>query len=259
MTDKVRYEVGDAVATVTIARPEKRNAMDRDVFAGLYEAGRRAGADAQVRAVVVTGEGPMFSSGIDTTIFSDRPPGSPATFDIAALQRAFTVYEEISKPVIAAVAGAAFGAGFQLAIACDLRVAADDATFSLMEVAWGIIPDLGGTVRLPRLVGTGRAKELAFTARKVGAEEANAWGLVNRTVPAGEHVKAATEWARELAAGPPLALAGMKRLVTSAFDHEIATGLEREATVQRSMLSSQDFIEAVTAKMQKRAPVFQAR
>jgi enoyl-CoA hydratase/carnithine racemase len=128
-----------------------------------------------------------------------------------------------------------------------------------MEVSWGIIPDLGATARLPRLVGIGRAKELAFTARKVGAEEAAAWGLVNRVTPAGEHIKQATEWARELAAGPPLALASMKRLMTASLDVPIATGLEREQSAQRAILASSDFIEAVTARIQKRAPEFRAR
>jgi len=262
MNDKVRYETASGVATITIARPEVRNAMDRDVFASLYELGRRAGQDPDVRAVVVTGEGAAFSSGIDTTIFTAPPAGrsaNPADVEVAFFQRAFSIYEEISKPVIAAVSGPAFGAGFQLALACDLRVLADDAQLSLMEVRWGIIPDLGATTRLPRIIGTGRAKELAFTARRIDAEECLAIGLANRIVPSGEHLKHATEWARELAAGPPLALAGIKRLMNAAFDAPIPAGLEREAAVQKGVLSSADFIEAVSARVEKRDPVFRAR
>ncbi len=128
-----------------------------------------------------------------------------------------------------------------------------------MEVRWGILPDLGGTQRLPRMIGLGRAKELAMTARRVGADEALQIGLVNKVVAAGTHLQSATEWARELAAGPPLALAAIKRLMNSAFDAPIREGLDREATAQRRILASSDFIEAVTARVQKREPHFEAR
>lgn len=260
MTDKVRYEVDGAVATITIARPEVRNAMDRDVFDALHELGARAGSDPDVRAVVVTGEGGSFSSGIDTTIFTSGGEGEPpASIDIARLQRAYSIYEEIPKPTIAAVAGPAFGGGLQLALACDLRVVAEDAQLSILETRWGIMPDLGGTQRLPRLIGLGRAKEMSFTARRIGAEEALAWGLANKVVPPGEHIKAAAGWAAELAAGPPLALAAIKRLTNQAFDVPVASGLEREAAAQRRMLASEDFIEAVTARIQKREPQYRGR
>jgi len=259
MGEKVRYEVVDAVAVVSIARPDVRNAMDWDVFDGLREAGERAGADPAVRAVVVTGDGPNFSSGIDTTIFTSGNNSSPSTIDIGRLQSSFTVYEQMLKPTIAAVAGPTFGAGFQLAIACDFRVAAADVQLSLMEVRWGIVPDLGGTQRLPRLVGLGRAKEMAMTARRVGAEEALSVGLVNRVVPPSDCRDEAIAWARELASGPPLALAAIKRLINSAFDSSVGTGLDREATAQRRILASTDFVEAVSARVEKREPRFRAR
>lgn len=259
MTQKVRYDIDGAVATITIARPEVRNAMDLDVFNALEELGARAGADADVRAVVVTGDGETFSSGIDTTIFTAGPSGDPSGIDIGRLQRAFSIFEDIPKPTIAAVSGPCFGAGIQLAIACDLRVAAGDALFSVLETRWGIMPDLGGTQRLPRLIGLGRAKDMAFTARRVEAPEALAWGLANRVVPSGEHLKAATEWAQELAAGPPLAFAAIKRLANQAFDVPVVTGLEREAAAQRRVLASADFIEAVTARIEKREPTYRAR
>ncbi|MGZ4141043.1 MAG: enoyl-CoA hydratase/isomerase family protein [Actinomycetota bacterium] len=259
MPDKVRYDVSGSVATVTIARPEVRNAMDMDVFDGLAAAGARAGVDPAVRAVVVCGEGSNFSSGIDTTVFTSGEHESPSQIDIRRLQRAFSVFEEITKPTIAALAGPTFGAGLQLAIACDMRVASSDVSLSVMEVTWGILPDLGGTQRLPRLIGLGRAKEMAMTARRVAAEEAQMIGLVNRVVPPGEHVKAAYEWAAELAAGPPLALAAIKRLTNAAFDTPVDAGLDREATAQRRILASSDFIEAVSARVQKRVPRFQAR
>src|SRR5207302_4298880 len=157
------------------------------------------------------------------------------------------------------LAGATFGAGLQLAIAGEVRVSADGTELRVMEVRWGILPDLGGTQRLPRMIGLGRAKELAMTARRVGADEALQIGLVNKVVAEGQHLQAAAEWARELGAGPPLALAPIKRLMNGAFDAPVAAGLDREATAQRRILASADFIEAVTARVQKRDPHFEAR
>lgn len=260
MTEKVRYEVAEGVATITIARPEVRNAMDHDVFDGLRSAGRRAGGDDDVRAVVVTGEGAAFSSGIDVTIFAAGDTGGgPAAIDIAWLQDAFTVFEEIPKPVIAAVHGYAFGGGIQLALACDLRVVSRDASLSVMETRWGIIPDLGAIHRLPRIVGLGRAKDLMLTGRRMDAEEAYAWGLANRLADEGADGVEALAWARELGAGPPLALARIKRLANTAFDVPVGVGLEREAAAQRRVLASDDFAEAVGARFEKREPQYRGR
>jgi enoyl-CoA hydratase/carnithine racemase len=256
---KVRYEVEDGVAVVTLNRPEVLNAIDRDVFGELRDAGRRAAADPDVRALVLTGEGRAFSSGLDISLFaSGIGAGSPLSLDIASLQGCFTVYEEIPIPTIAAVRGPALGGGIQLAAACDLRVAGEDAELAVYEIRWGIIPDLGGTQRLPRLIGIGRAKELILTGRRVGAAEALAWGLVNRVVPSERVKEEAMAWARELAGGPPLALGAAKRLAASAFDAPVASGLEREAMINRRLLASDDFREAVVARFEKRTPRFTA-
>jgi len=259
--DKVRYEVTEGVALVTLNRPEVLNAMDREVFFALRDAARRAGADPAVRALVLTGEGKAFSSGLDTSLFASGIDGggSPLSLDIASLQSCFSAYEEVTIPTIAAINGVALGGGIQLAAACDLRVAAEDAELAVYEIQWGIIPDLGGTQRLPRLVGLGRAKELVLTGRRIVAAEALEWGLVNRVVPAGRVVEEALGWARELAAGPPLAVAAAKRLTTSAFDATISSGLEREAMINRRLLASEDFREAVVARFSKREPHFNAR
>jgi enoyl-CoA hydratase/carnithine racemase len=258
---KVRYEVDGAVAVVTLNRPDVLNAIDRDVFFGVRDAAVRAGSDPDVRAVVLTGEGRAFSSGLDTSLFAGGIDGggTPLTLDIAALQGCFTAYETIPKPTIAAVGGLALGGGIQLAAACDLRVAADDAELAVYEIRWGIIPDLGGTQRLPRLIGLGRAKDLVMTGRRVAADEALAWGLVNRVVPRDRLMEEALGWARELAAGPPLAMAAAKRLATGAFDAPLLTGLEREAMINRRLLASEDFKEAVMARFEKRTPTFRAR
>lgn len=257
---KVRYEVRGRVAAVTISRPEVLNAMDLDVFAGLADAAARAEADPEVRAIVVSGEGRAFSSGLDTSLFAAGLAGTdPTRIDIARLQWAFTAFEASSKPTVAAVRGVCFGGGLQLAIACDFRVADADARLSAYEVRWGIIPDLGATQRLPRLVGLGRAKEMVMTGREVSADEAAAWGLVSRVVPPGDAVEAATDWALELAAGPPLAVAAAKRLAGGAFDRPVWIGLEREAAAQRRLLASEDFRETVVARFEKRAPAYHAR
>jgi enoyl-CoA hydratase/carnithine racemase len=207
--------------------------------------------------VVVAGEGRAFSSGLDTSLFGAQTNGVPV--DISYLQDSFTVFEELPVPTVAAVRGPCLGGGLQLAIACDLRVAAPDASFSAFEVRWGIIPDLGGTQRLPRLVGLGRAKEMVLTARMVSGDEAFAWGLANRLVDAEKVLDEALGWARELAAGPPLALGAAKRLTQTAFDLPVRAGLRREEAAQRRMLASEDFREAVLAALEKRAPQFKAR
>ncbi|HVL89010.1 MAG TPA: enoyl-CoA hydratase-related protein [Actinomycetota bacterium] len=258
--DKVLYEVDDRVAVVTLNRPDRLNAMDADVFRLLTEHARRAAADPQVRAVVVRGEGRSFSSGLDISLFGQQASedGVPR-IDIESLQRAFTVYEECPKPTVAAVQGHALGGALQLAIACDIRIAATDAVFSAAEVRWGIIPDLGATQRLPRLIGLGRAKEMVLTGRNVTADEAGHWGLVNRICEPDALLKEAMSLASQLAVGPPLALAAAKRLTGSALDRPVAEGLDREAQAQRTLLASQDFREAVTAGFEKRAPAYQGR
>src|SRR6266487_1099778 len=165
MPSPVRYEVDGQlqVATITLARPEKLNAMDRQTFAELGSAAATAAADARVRAVLVTGEGRAFSSGLDVAEFSRRADLDEAEAVVGELQRAISALERLPKPVVAAVNGLAVGGGLQLAIACDLRIASEDAQFAAMEMRWAIVPDLGGTERLPRLIGLGRAKELILT------------------------------------------------------------------------------------------------
>lgn len=253
----VTTQIENKVATVTLNRPDVKNAMSWELVDDLTAAGQAVGSNPDVRAVVVTGAEGTFSSGIDITTFAGSDgSGDPSSIDVRRFQDAFTVFEQMSKPVIAAVERYCFGAGFQLALACDLRVIAEDAQLALMETRWGIIPDLGGTTRLPRIVGLGRAKDLAFTARKISGIEADKIGFADRLVAPGNALKVATELATELAEGPPLALAGIKRLMNGAFDSDVSAGLDHEVTVQRRMLGSADFVEAVTARFEKRKPTF---
>lgn len=250
-SDKVLYEVADSVAAITLNRPEVLNALDMDMFLSLEACAQRAGSDPGVRAIVVAGQGRAFCSGLDTSMF--------AKIDLAVLQRCVCAFEESSKPTIAAVHGPSIGAGFELAVACDLRVAGANVRLAAAQVRLGVIPDLGATHRLPRLVGMGRARDMLMTGRDVGADEALSWGLVNRVVEATDATAQAIAWAKGLAGGPPLAISAVKRLVNGSLDHPVSEGLAQERDVQAKLGVSEDFREALTAMREKRAPRFQGR
>lgn len=254
---KVRYEVSGKVAIVTLNRPDRLNAMDADVFELLARHAERAGGDPHVRAILVRGEGRSFSSGLDVSLFAGQSDG--AIPDIAALQRSLSAYEECPKPTIAAVHGHCLGGALQLAIACDLRMAATGSVFSAAEIRWGIIPDLGGTQRLPRLIGLGRAKDMVLSGRNVTIDEAVAWGLVNSVVEPASLEDESRSLAERLAGGPPLAMAAAKRLTASALDVPIDEGLQREVSEQKALLASDDFREAVTAGFERRPPNYTGR
>jgi enoyl-CoA hydratase/carnithine racemase len=256
MAVRVRYEVDGSVATITLARPEKLNAMDRLTFQELEQAAVAAAADRRVRAVLVTGEGRAFSSGLDVAEFGGRTDLDEAELVVAELQRAISALEQMPKPVVAAVNGLAVGGGLQLAIACDLRIASEDAEFASMEMRWAIVPDLGGTERLPRLVGLGRAKELILTGRPVRAAEAERIGLVNRVVPAERLAIEARELAAGLAAGPTLAIGLAKQALNEAFERSTSEGMDAAKRMQRRTFASADHAEARAAFAERRPPRF---
>jgi enoyl-CoA hydratase len=256
MPAHVRYQVAGQVATVTLDRPEKLNAMDRRMFGELEAAAARAADDPAVRALVVTGAGRAFSSGLDVAEFAAMSDPAAAERVVTDIQRAISAFELLPKPVVAAVNGLAFGGGLQLAIACDLRLASDRAEFASMEMRWAIVPDLGGTERLPRLVGLGRAKELIFTGRPVGADEALRIGLVNRVVPAHDLATEAAELAGGLASGPTLALGLAKQALNESFERSAADGLEAARRAQRRTFASSDHAEAKAAFAERRPPRF---
>ncbi|MGH3440708.1 MAG: enoyl-CoA hydratase/isomerase family protein [Nitriliruptorales bacterium] len=256
----VSYDVEDRVAHITIQRPDKRNAMDESVFHGLRDAAVRAGEDADVRAVLVRGAGGHFSSGIDLNFLGSvlgEGSGGPAGDggSIAELQHCFTVLEELDVPSVASISGVCFGAGLQLAAACHLRVVLPDASLSVMEVRWGLVPDLGGTYRLPRLIGLGRATELVATGRRIGADEARRFGFAERAVADEEE---AVAFARELAAGPG-SIARAIRLLRENLERPRETALEREAEAQVASMTGPDFAEAVGAHLEGRDPQFVGR
>jgi enoyl-CoA hydratase len=215
----------DGVALLRLNRPPL-NALSTALLGELGEHARALAVDAAVKAVVVTGNEKAFAAGADVSEFT-APGAAPVV--TAGFRAGFDALTAIPRPVIAAISGFALGGGFELALACDLRVAADTARVGFPEIQLGIFPGAGGTQRLPRLVGPARAKELVWSGRHVKAEEALALGLVDRVVPAADVVDAALEWAATLGAGAVAAMGLAKRAIDGGLDGSLAAGLDLEA------------------------------
>ena len=252
----VRYEVRDAVATMTLDRPEALNALDVALRRDLVAAVREAGRDSAVRVVVVTGGGRAFCAGQDLRETADRPGASFADLLRETYNPLILALRGLEKPVIAAVNGVAAGAGASLAFACDLRIAAESASFLLAFGRVGLIPDSGATWFLPRLVGPGRAAELMFTTDPLSAVDAERYGLVNRVVPDDRLVDETMLLAGRLAAGAPRALALAKRALNRSLETGLAEALEYEAALQGVAGRTADHGEGVAAFVEKRAPRF---
>jgi 2-(1,2-epoxy-1,2-dihydrophenyl)acetyl-CoA isomerase len=259
--ETLRYGVHDGVATIELARPDKRNAVNAQMFTELGEATERAAADPGIRAVLVTAQGPSFCAGIDVTLLGQLGGTRGARFRsfVRTAQRPFLTLAQMDKPTVAAVQGHALGAGFQLALACDLRLAAEDARFAVLEVRFGLVPDLGGIHRLARLVGPARTKELVWTGRTVEVEEAERLGLVNRVAPAETMAKEAEAYVRELVAAPPIPVSLTKALIGRSGETSLETALERDALAQAAAVETEDHREAVAAYLEKRPPRFTGR
>jgi len=267
----LRLDRDGHVGRLVLNRPDKLNSFTIEMWDELRALGEQLVADpGDLRALVVTGAGRAFSSGIDTSVFTEgggAPPEraeapehpDPLAATVLRMQRAYSWLEEAPFATIAAVRGYALGAGLQIALACDLRVFARGTSVGLLEMKYGIIPDLGGTQRLPRLVGPGRAKELIFTAARIDADEAHRIGLCERLVSDEELDEEAGVLAARIAAQPPLAVRAAKRAVNAASDLPIADGLRVEAEGQATCLPSADMREAITAFVEQRPPVYEAR
>jgi 2-(1,2-epoxy-1,2-dihydrophenyl)acetyl-CoA isomerase len=259
--ETLRYGVHDGVATIELARPDKRNAINAQMFTELGDAADRAAADPGVRVVLVRGEGAAFSSGIDVTLLGQLAGTRGARFRsfVRTAQRPYLLLAQMEKPTVAAVHGHAIGAGFQLALACDLRLAAEDARFSMMEIRFGLVPDLGGIHRLTRAIGGSRAKELIWTGRPIEADEAERLGVVNHVFPLEALEKEVETYLRELVASPPIPVSLSKSLIGRASETSLETALERDAQAQATCVETEDHREAVEAYMQKRPARFTGR
>jgi enoyl-CoA hydratase/carnithine racemase len=259
--DTIRYAVRDGLATITLARPEKRNALDAAMFRRLGDVAEAASSDPEVRALLLDAEGPAFCAGLDLSAIGEIAALHGAAFRsfVRTAQRPFLHLARMPKPTVAAVQGHAVGAGFQLALACDLRVVADDVRFAMLEARYGLVPDLGGLHHLARLVGPGRAKELVWTTRSMEVDEAMRTGLANRAVPTAELAEAASALVREAMAWSPTAAALSKSLLARASETSLEAELERVADAQAQCLSGQDHRESVAAFLERRPPSFGAR
>ncbi len=256
-TAPVRSERNGDCLVLTLDRPDRLNALSTAMLAALKdELDRAADPRAGVRALVLTGAGRGFSSGAD---LAENPAGAPIDLSATLRERYAPVIERLVSlpfPVVAAVNGVAAGAGMSLALACDFILAARSAYFLQAFVNIGLVPDAGSTWFLPRLVGPQRARRLMMLGERLEAERAHEWGLVHEVVEDDALMARAREFAGTLAEGPTRALAGIRTLMRQSLDSDLPAQLEHEAVVQGMMGRTRDFLEGVTAFLQKRTPRF---
>ncbi len=261
MSDPVAISIDGHIARVKLDRPDKANAVSLEMFDALGDAGLQLASDRSVRAVVLHGEGPNFCAGIDVEVFgmdevpidakSMAPAGdSPAN----RFQRAAYAWRELEVPVICAMTGVTYGAGLQIALGADLRFATPDARLSIMEIKWGLIPDMAISTTLRDILALDRVKELAWTGRIVSGEEAFELGLV--TALHDDPLAAAMDTARAICTKSPDAIRSMKRLFTKAWRMSDAEALALEAELQLGVIGRKNQLEAVMANVQKREPDF---
>lgn len=262
MGDRVKISSSDRVAEVMLNRPGKLNALDLETFDALAEAADAVGRDRSIRAVVLHGAGEHFCAGIDLDVFrtsmkdlADAVLTPLAPSPANRFQRAAYAFRELEVPVVCALQGVVFGAGFQVAMGADLRVAAPGTQFSIMESKWGLLPDMALTTTLRGILPPDRVKELAWTARIFDAAEALSLGIVTRIGEAPLDIARAL--ARELAGRSPDAVRGIKQLVNDAWQLDDASALALEAQLQLGLMGQPNQQEAVRANLEKREPDFE--
>lgn len=271
--DEIGFTKNGHVGVLTLQRPDKLNAQTPQMWLHLAELGEQLCADADLRVLIVQGEGRSFSAGIDITAFTGSGSGSGtgeggsraagpsmgSADDIGRLQAGFTWLETAPFLTVAKVQGHALGAGMQLALACDIRIVADDCQMGLLETRWGLMPDLGGTVWLPRLIGPARALEMMVTAERLRADALLELGIVNRVVARDALDAAVDDFAAQVVAQPPLAVRGAKAAVREGWGRTTAEGMRAAAVAQMPCLTSRDFGEAARAFLEGRPPAFEGR
>ncbi|MCJ9428324.1 crotonase/enoyl-CoA hydratase family protein [Kordiimonas marina] len=259
--------VKDAVAHVSLSRPDQLNAMNRAMFREIGEVFRHLDTQSDIRAVVLSGEGKHFTAGLDLKESGESlfTPGDadPARVreklrrHILWLQDCFTAIEQCRAPVIAAIHGACLGGGIDLISACDMRVASEDCWFAIQEINVAIVADVGTLQRAPYLLPNGILRELALTGRKFTVQEADKYGFVNAVAPdRGEAIEAAFALAETIASKSPLAVAGTKAVLNHSRDHSVADGLDYVATWNSGMLLGEDLMKAATAALTRQTVTF---
>jgi enoyl-CoA hydratase len=260
MPEAVRYEARDRIGVITLDRPDNRNSMTPELLDAFARASAAARADAEIRALIVTGTGSCFSAGADFKAGLQR--GDEA---LAPDERSYAMYEpflsllDIEVPIVGALNGHAVGGGFGLALVCDLRIAAREGKYGANFVAVGLAPGMAITHLLPRLVGVARASELLFTGRLVDGAEAERLGIANRAVPAADVMGEATTLARAIAAAAPFAVRATKAAIRRGVGMEIRAAARAEARDQAASLEMDDAREGMSALLAKRKPVFTGR
>ncbi len=261
----IQYTVENRIAEITIDRPEARNAMDRETSVALFDAFADVRDNPEVWAAIITGAGEKaFSSGADLGTLSGVF-GPPSTDDEASSKSGevsipqFIELAEIRKPFIAAVNGAALAGGCELALACDIRIASENATFGLFEVKRGFIPGGGGTQRLPRAIPLGMAMEMLLTAKRIDAAEAYRIGLVNRVVPLAELMPTARKLAEEICENAPLAVMAAKEAALNGLELSLPEGLSVESKVLNRVIRTEDVQEGIMSFLEKRKPEWKAK
>jgi enoyl-CoA hydratase len=259
----ILFEVRDQIARVTFNRPESMNAMNRQMMQELIEACRQVEQDNNIRAAIFTGAGERaFSAGMD---LKERAGGEFSFIERRQQKVAATIHSQtravaaVTKPTIAAIRGYCVGGGLELALACDMRIAAEDAKLGLTEVRRGIIPGSGGTQRLTRAVGTTKALEMCLTGDTVSGSEAYRLGLVNASVPAGDVIKTAEDLAARILKGAPMAVTFIKEAVTKGIELPLEQGLRLEADLSAIIATTEDSKEGPRAFAEKRAPVWKGK
>ncbi|MEM7135029.1 MAG: crotonase/enoyl-CoA hydratase family protein [Myxococcota bacterium] len=260
MSDRVHLTIDNAVATVRLSRPDKMNGLDLPMFEALIETGKQVAADPSIRAVVLHGEGKAFCAGLDFMSFMGGPEIGQRLLDRGAespanvAQRPAWVWQEVPVPVIAAVHGVAYGGGLQIALGADIRIVTPDAKLSVMEIKWGLVPDMSITQTLLRQVPLDVAKELTFTGRVISGTEAVELGIATRV--SDDPLREALDLAKLIATKSPHAIRSGKALLNEAAELSRADALRLETDLQKELLGSPNQMEAVQSNMTKRAPKF---
>jgi enoyl-CoA hydratase len=253
------YTKSEGIATITINRPKALNALNKEAVQEISARLDDAEADPAIRVITITGAGDKaFCVGLDLKAIQGISPVEGMNLSILG-QKLTQKIEDLTKPVIAAVNGYALGGGLELAMACDIRIASDNANVGQPELNVGLIPGWGGTQRLPRLVGRGRAKELIFTAKMIDAKTAKDLGLLSTVVPQDKLASAVKDLATQLMTKPPVGLQLAKQLINTSIETDLTKGLVQEAQAFGVLASTEDFTEGVTAFVEKRKPNYQGK
>lgn len=251
----VKIEKEDGIGKIILNRPEKRNAINADMFVEIGEAAGIVSDDSEIKIVIVTGAGTAFSAGIDFN--SALNLGGSTSQDFRKfgrrIQIGWSLLENIEKPVIAAINGPAIGGGLEIALCCDIRIAAENAIMGIPEVCVGLVPDLGGAQRLPRVIGLGRAKELIFTGKTIDAVEAERIGLVNKVVPAEKLMEAVIEMANEIKDNGLIAVGLAKKIANKSMELDMETVLEYSILAQDICIRTEDMGALFKRYMEKKS------